>query len=83
MGQSDIVYIEWVDSKGPRRWEYVDEAEPQPPSVLHAVGFLVDDNREYKTLAIFEGGGQVFGRTTIPAGCIRHMEVLRPKRRPK
>jgi len=73
----DIVLIRWVDSKGPRRWEYLDEVEPQVPSTLQAVGFLVDDNKDYKTLALAEGGGQVFGRTTIPTGSIKHIEVLR------
>ena len=29
----DIVLIEWVDSKGMERWEYLDEIEPMSPCV--------------------------------------------------
>jgi len=29
----DIVLIEWVDSKGMERWEYLDEMEPMSPCV--------------------------------------------------
>ena len=34
----DIVLIEWADSKGTERWEYLDEIEPMPPCISYAVG---------------------------------------------
>ena len=30
MKNYEIVLIEWVDSKGMDRWEYLDEIEPMP-----------------------------------------------------
>jgi len=72
----DIVLIEWVDSKGVERWEYLDEIEPMPPCICHAVGFIIEDNSDYKTLALGLSDTQVLGRTTIPSGCIRNMKKL-------
>ncbi len=72
----EIVLIEWVDSKGMQRWEYLDEIETLPPDNCRAVGFLIEDTKDYKTLALALGETQVLGRTTIPSGCIRSMKKL-------
>jgi len=72
----EIVLIEWVDSKGMERWEYLDEIKPMPPCVCFSVGFLIEDNKDYKTLALGISENQVLGRTTIPAGCIKSIEKL-------
>jgi len=72
----EIVLIEWVDSKGMERWEYLDEIDPLPPCVCYAVGFMIDDKPEYKTLALGLTETQVLGRTTIPAGCIKSIKKL-------
>lgn len=72
----DIVLIEWVDSKGIERWEYLDEIEPMPPCVCYSVGFIIDDHRDYKTLALGISDTQVLGRTTIPSGCIKSIKKL-------
>ncbi len=72
----DIVLIEWVDSKGMERWEYLDEIEPMPPCVCYSVGFIIEDTPEYKTLALGLSETQVLGRTTIPSGCIRSIKKL-------
>ena len=72
----DIVLIEWVDSKGMERWEYLDEIEPVPPCICYAVGFIIDDNSDYKTIALGLSETQVLGRTTIPSGCIRSIKKL-------
>ena len=72
----DIVLIEWVDSKGMERWEYLDEIEPIPPSVCYSVGFLIEDAADYKTIALGLSDTQVLGRTTIPAGCIKSIKML-------
>jgi hypothetical protein len=72
----EIVLIEWVDSKGMERWEYLDEIQPMPPSVCYSVGFIIEDNPEYKTLALGLSDTQVLGRTTIPSGSIRNIKKL-------
>jgi len=72
----DIVLIEWVDSKGMNRWEYLDEIEPMPPCICHAVGFLIDNNKKYKTIAISLSDTQVLGRTTIPSSCIKRIQSI-------
>ena len=73
---TDIVLIEWVDSKGMERWEYLDEIEPLLPDTCYSVGFLIEDHKDYKTLALGLGTTQVLGRTTIPAGCIKRITKL-------
>ena len=72
----EIVLIEWVDSKGMERWEYLDETQPMPPSVCYSVGFMVEDNKDYKTIALGLSDTQVLGRTTIPSGCIKSIRKL-------
>ena len=72
----DIVLIEWVDSKGMERWEYLDEIESIRPSLCYSVGFMIEDTAEYKTIALGLSDTQVLGRTTIPAGCIKSIKKL-------
>jgi len=72
----DIVLIEWVDSKGMNRWEYLDEIEPMPPCICYTVGFIIEDTKDYKTIALGLSDTQVLGRTTIPSGCIRSLKKL-------
>ena len=72
----EIVLIEWVDSKGVNGWEYLDEIEPMPPCICYSVGFIIDDNKDYKTLALGLSETQVLGRTTIPSCCIRNIKKL-------
>lgn len=72
----DIVLIEWLDSKGMERWEYLDEIEPIPPATCYSVGFLIENTPDYKTIALGLSDTQVLGRTTIPAGCIKSIKRL-------
>ncbi len=72
----DIVLIEWVDSKGMERWEYLDEINPLLPDTCYSVGFLIEDHPDYKTIALGLGTTQVLGRTTIPTGCIKSIKKL-------
>ncbi len=72
----DIVLIEWADSKGMERWEYLDEIEPMPPCICSTVGFIIEDNKDYKTIALGLSDTQVLGRMTIPMGCIRNIKKL-------
>jgi len=76
MPNKEIVLIEWVDSKGMERWEYLDEIEPILPCVCRSVGFMIEDNPEYKTIALGLSDTQVLGRTTIPSGCIKSIKRL-------
>jgi len=76
MIDKDIILIEWVDSKGMERWEYLDEIEPLPPCICYAVGFIIEDNKDYKTLALGLSEAQVLGRVTIPIGSIKHIKKL-------
>ncbi len=72
----DIVLIEWLDSKGMERWEYLDEIEPMPPCVCYSVGFIIEDAADYKTIALGITDSQVLGRMTIPVGCIKSIQKL-------
>ena len=74
--EKDIVLIEWVDSKGMERWEYLDEIVSMPPCHCYAVGFVIEDNGDYKTLALGLSDTQVLGRMTIPTGCIKSIKKL-------
>ena len=76
MEDKQIVLIEWVDSKGLERWEYLDEIEPLLPSICYSVGFLIEDNPDYKTIALGMSDTQILGRTTIPSGCIRSIKKM-------
>ena len=72
-----LVSITWLDSKGlTSEWEHWDDIEPLRPSVCLTVGFLIDDNSKYKTLAMTISKGQVFGRITIPTCSIVKINVL-------
>ena len=75
--EKDIVLIEWVDSENMRRWEFLDEIEPMIPGVCYAVGFIIDDAKDYKTIALGLSETQVLGRTSIPSGCIKSIEILK------
>ena len=72
----EIVLIEWVDSKGMERWEYLDEIASLPPGHCYSVGFIIEDATDYKTIALGLSETQVLGRTTIPIGCIKSIKKL-------
>lgn len=73
-----LVSIKWLDSKGiTSEWEHWDELEPLKPSICLTVGYLIDDNPKYKTLAMTISKKQVFGRITIPACSIVKMNTLK------
>ena len=71
------VFIEWVDSKsGPSEWEYLEDIETLIPVSCQSIGFLLEDNEEYKTLASTISESQVWGRITIPSCTIKKFEIL-------
>ena len=80
MKQYQIVLIKWVDSKGMTNWEDLEGIEAMPPCVCHTVGFLLDDNKDYKTLALTISEKQVLGRLTIPVRCIESIKTVKEAR---
>lgn len=71
-----LVFIEWIDSIGAERCEYLDEIEPMLPGKRCAAGVVIEDNSEYKTIALAATATQVLGRMTIPVGCIKSIKNL-------
>lgn len=66
-----LVFIKWIDSKsGSPEWEFLNEIEPLKPVICESVGFLLADADDYKTLTSTFGGGQIWGRITIPTCAI-------------
>lgn len=77
MDELKKVYIKWIDSKsGSVEWEYLDDIEPLAPVPCQSIGFLLEDNEEYKTLASTMSESQVWGRITIPACSIVDFQIL-------
>lgn len=61
------ISIEWIDSKsGQFGWEYLDDIEPVLPEIVHSVGFLIEDKKDYITIASCVSASQIYGRITIP-----------------
>ena len=72
-----IVLIEWLDSKeGPSGWEYREEVEPLKPVSCKSVGFLIGNNKKYKTLVSTISKHQILSRITIPSCSIINYRVL-------
>lgn len=71
-----VALIAWVDSKGVTNWEDWDGLEPMPPCICSSVGFLIEDNEDYKTIASSLSADQVLGRLTIPVSCIQNITIL-------
>ncbi len=54
-----LVLIEWLDSKGiTNQGEYLDEIEAMKPCKCLSVGFLIEETKEYKTIAQSINGTQ-------------------------
>ena len=71
------IYIKWIDSKsGPTEWEYLEDIETLNPIVCQSIGFLLEDNKKYKTLASTISESQVWGRITIPSCSIINFQIL-------
>lgn len=73
-----LVLIKWKDSVGlTEGWEFFDDTEPLEPYICYSVGFLLDDNKDYKTLCANVNSKQVIGRITIPAcSIIAYRELI-------
>ena len=73
----DIVLIEWFDSSAGGKWEFFNGLEPLLPCLCYSVGFMIEDNPNYKTIALGICDTQVLDRMTIPGGCIKSIKKLR------
>jgi hypothetical protein len=68
---NEKIHIKWIDSKGiTPDWEHVEDIEPLLPVTCETIGFLVESNKEYITVAQSITEGQVMGRMTIPMCCV-------------
>ena len=77
MKNKKIVAIEWLDSKGVvNEWEYYDDIKPLKPIVCISVGFLLENNKKYKTIVQSIGDGQILGRLTIPNCSIKKITEI-------
>ena len=72
-----IVKIVWMDSRGvTSRWEFIDEVDALKPCEITSVGFLLEDNAEYKTIVQSISSDQLIGRMSIPTCCIKRADFL-------
>ena len=76
------VEIHWTDARGvSSEWEFLDELEPFTPVKIVSVGFLFEDNVDYKTICQSFGGESkeavLTGLMTIPVSSIEKMVVLK------
>ncbi len=72
------VEIHWLDSKGVTSdWEFLDEIEPFEPVMIVSMGFLFQDNDNYKTIIQSCNETQVLGRMTIPVCSIQQIIELK------
>ncbi|MGR3177228.1 MAG: hypothetical protein ACUZ8E_04125 [Candidatus Anammoxibacter sp.] len=75
--KNQLVLIEWLDSKGgTSAWEHLDELTPLEPCKCKSVGFLLEDNKNYKTIAQSLSSNQVIGRLTVPSCSIKKTTKL-------
>ncbi len=71
------VEIHWLDSKGiTSEWEFLEDIQPLVPCECTSVGYLIDENKDYKTIVQSISKEQVLGRMSIPTACIIKIKVL-------
>ena len=72
------VEIKSVDTEsGLGGWEYLDDLPQLQPVICRTVGFLLEDDKEYKIMAQSVSDTQVHGRIAIPAMCIKSLRRLK------
>ena len=75
--KNQLVLIEWLDSKGViGEWEFTDSLNPLIPCKCVSVGFLIDNNKNYKTIVQTKSDEQVVGRMTIPTCSIKKIRRI-------
>ena len=72
-----LVLVEWVDSKmALTGWTPMQDLQPCKPCVCESVGFLLEDEKDYKTLVMTVTEGAVTDRMSIPKVCIKKIHPL-------
>lgn len=78
-----LVLIEWEDSvQALPHWQWLSEIQPPKISICHSVGYLVQDGKREKSLAIScanpndAESAQVSGIISIPTRCIIKIHKL-------
>lgn len=73
----EIIEIKWIDSKGiSNYWEYKEDLESLRPAYCVSVGYLVERNWEYITIAQSDSKEQLTGRMTIPKKAVIKTRVI-------
>jgi len=71
------VEIQWIDSKGvTSSWEHKDDLESLEPVLVTSLGYLLEDKKEYKTIAQSVSADQVLGRMSIPVVSIKKVRKI-------
>ena len=63
-----ILYIEWIDAFSTDEWCEKEELEEE--ELCFSVGWLIDENKKYITIATSVNGEDGCGYISIPKGCI-------------
>ena len=72
------VEIHWLDSHGiTSDWEFIDELKSFMPVEVVSIGFLLEDEKDYKTIVQSYSESQVLGRMAIPATSILQIITLK------
>lgn len=72
--------IIWVDSHGiTGGWEFWEDLESMLPCECKSVGYVIDETKEYVTLAQSISDSQVLGRMTIPRCSIKKIKFTKGK----
>lgn len=80
-----LVMIRWRDHSGqprPENWRTIEEATAEKPLPITSVGFLINDGKDYKTLAgVMSDDHFVSGLQCIISSAIERITHLVPKRK--
>jgi len=77
LNKFDKVLIEWLDSKGVTgEWEFINEITPLTPCLCTSIGFILEDNKQYKTIVQTKSNSQVVGKMTIPSCSIKKIQKI-------
>lgn len=61
------ILIKWLDSKEViNHWEHLDELEALEPAICESIGYIIENNNKFITIAQTISDSQILGRMTIP-----------------
>ena len=72
-----FLYVEWKDAIGTDgAWEQFAGLEPLDPLMVMSLGFIIEETKEYITLAMSVAVDQVCSRLTIPKPMIKYKKII-------